>query len=228
MAISLVDNCVAVEGVDGVAQWLRPFSPSILSVSIDNRLIGTLAEAADTLLADDRYCRDKQEPSPVLAHVSRRVLLDSQMMLGGTDVAALFQAVCRDYAISVSHETATAHLLGGVAAVIDAMWLNEQRAGDFIPLHCHAGDLSGVLYLKVPGETCEIGGAEGAIEFVDGRAGDRFLVRHRHRITPRPGDLLVFPSWLLHTVYPFSAQGAIRSAISFNAVLTVPSKNVEA
>ena len=40
------------------------------------------------------------------------------------------------------------------------------------------------------------------------------------QITPKPGLMLMFPSYLLHTVYPFIGEGERRS-IAFNATYRI-------
>ena len=43
-------------------------------------------------------------------------------------------------------------------------------------------------------------------------------------ITPVPGVLVMFPSYLIHTVYPFIGEGE-RRCLPFNAVYRILDKN---
>ena len=94
--------------------------------------------------------------------------------------------------------------------------------------HIHPGGwLSGVIYLKVP----DIKGrrnleskkgkidSDGDINFVYNAASQRnqdVFEKGLVQITPTPGLMLMFPSYLVHTVYPFIGEGERRS-IAFNA-----------
>jgi hypothetical protein len=121
---------------------------------------------------------------------------------------------------------------------LDDAWLVSQLAGDSNPPHGHDGLISGVLYLRVPPQ---IGGDDddaGCLHFHPSDPGDvpsaartssvarAELVADdlapaaraadpRVRVRPAPGDLYVFPSWLLHEVSPFVGDGERRS-VAFN------------
>jgi hypothetical protein len=79
--------------------------------------------------------------------------------------------------------------------------------GHFNAPHRHDGyDLSGVFYLRQPRLTSE---ATGVIEFLDSRNLSAHLQRlggpvfsASHTLRPEPGQLVVFPSFLMHWVWP--------------------------
>jgi uncharacterized protein (TIGR02466 family) len=110
-------------------------------------------------------------------------------------------------------------------------WAVINRAGDTNVPHNHAQNLvSGVLYLQVPD-----GMRGGEIVFQDPRFNLNAYRTEAMRelnlvapweqttlaIAPKTGDLLVFPSWLMHYVQAFSAPDpeALRIVISFNAAV---------
>jgi uncharacterized protein (TIGR02466 family) len=77
-------------------------------------------------------------------------------------------------------------------------------------LHTHPGHLlSGVYYVRMPERA-------GHIVFHDPR-GPRFPFDQREQVQPRPGDLILFPSWLAHTVTPTGGESE-RISIAFNLV----------
>lgn len=106
-----------------------------------------------------------------------------------------------------------------------AGWINVNRAGDFNVLHCHPGCfLSAVYYVHIP--PCLKG---GDIVFHDPR-GPAVTMYETPDIelpwvgtgngvpfNPHTGQLLIFPSWLLHRVEPFVGGGE-RISIAFNAM----------
>jgi len=126
-----------------------------------------------------------------------------------------------------------------IKAVIDSMWTVSQFENEYNPVHFHSGmeaydlssncHLSSVMYLKIPktsvrelGESKERwsgpNSPDGAIEFVSSGYGHPLLslAKGTKRFRPIVGHLFIFPSWLLHTVYPFIGEGERRS-ISFNS-----------
>ena len=101
-------------------------------------------------------------------------------------------------------------------------WAVVLRAGNTQGLHVHPeANISGVYYVSAPPAALQRGDA-GKISFYDPRprANMNQLVRQitRHRESPVPGDLILFPSWLEHSVAAFDGPGE-RICVAFNARL---------
>jgi uncharacterized protein (TIGR02466 family) len=92
-------------------------------------------------------------------------------------------------------------------------WANVSRDGDYNKPHNHPGTIwSGVFYVSL-GERDPEPSDNGAIEFMDPRGAN--VHGSKLRIQPKPGELLLFPSWLHHYVNPFKGKGE-RISIAFN------------
>jgi len=101
------------------------------------------------------------------------------------------------------------------------LWVVRQFKGEYNPIHYHEGDLSGVGYLKLPmGMTKNKMvknkkiNTNGTIDFINGQKG--FLSKSIYNVSPKIRDLIIFPNYLMHSVYPFNIEGERRS-FSFNA-----------
>jgi uncharacterized protein (TIGR02466 family) len=107
---------------------------------------------------------------------------------------------------------------------VKEMWVNVMQNGGRQSVHNHANCfISGVLYLS----ECD---ASANTVFVRGLGGRDYVFDNTHAGTtpgpfnaakwtgpaPAPGDLLLFPSYLLHEV-PVN-RGGLRVTLSFNAV----------
>ena len=119
---------------------------------------------------------------------------------------------------------------------INSAWIVSQYENEYNPLHNHTGcDISAVIYLKVP----DVKGRrnleskkgkhdnDGDITFIHSAMGNRnFDVFEKGMInmTPVPGLLVMFPSYLMHTVYPFIGEGE-RRCLPFNAVYRIMNKD---
>jgi uncharacterized protein (TIGR02466 family) len=96
---------------------------------------------------------------------------------------------------------------------LDSLWANLLKSGGHHSGHIHPHSiLSGTFYVAVPA-------GSGAIRFEDPRLplmmaapprGDTFVT-----VTPRPGLLLMWESWLRHEVLAGAGKGE-RLSISFN------------
>ena len=100
-------------------------------------------------------------------------------------------------------------------------WVVKQFKNEYNPIHYHEGHLSGVGYLKVPKKMLQnekvnnkLINTNGSIDFINGQK--NFLSSSIYNVAPKVGDLLIFPNYLMHTVYPFNIEGERRS-FSFNA-----------
>lgn len=121
-----------------------------------------------------------------------------------------------------------------VRAVPNSVWMNIQREGEWNPPHKHIGDITFVLYVDMPIEIKNEGGVSdgyqpGSITFFYNcsssvmKSNDTFSLMINNALTPKSivsmvpnrGDLLIFPSYLIHYVEPFKSK-VERISISGN------------
>lgn len=181
--------------------FLSPFGPLIGRTRISEDLIDHLNAVSDTVLTPGQGA--EFQPS------------DADCLWGGEDsLQSCVARGIRTYVESVEHESPELiHL--------DTFWVVSQFAGTPSPVHFHSGDLSGVLYLKVP----TISPEEEQRNYIAGRQAGyiNFLIGGKQRFSrslisfkPVIGDLYIFPGWLLHGAEPFRGTGERRS-LAFNA-----------
>lgn len=99
------------------------------------------------------------------------------------------------------------------------------RAGNWQSHHVHPdAHISGVYYIAAPPVVLEEGNEAGKISFFDPRPRANMAQLHaqvtRYWEAPVPGDMVIFPSWLEHSVAPFQGEGE-RICIAFNAKLNM-------
>lgn len=119
---------------------------------------------------------------------------------------------------TVMNECATAEgIPDEVSPVITGAWSNIESPGDYVRVHMHPWSVfSGVYYLKCDEDA-------GDIFLVDPRPGASALYWPTQEVTergainfePKPGMLLLFPSWLEHYTDP-NRSAEERICISFN------------
>ncbi len=103
-------------------------------------------------------------------------------------------------------------------------WMNINPAGGFNAPHTHPGaHWSGVYYVDQP-EVEE--GNSGMIEFLDPRSDLPLMrllkapaFRPKKKIRPAAGEIVIFPSYLVHWVYPNDTPSE-RVSIAFNGTYT--------
>tara|TARA_Y100001958_G_C21213071_1_gene538647 strand:+ start:1214 stop:1804 length:591 start_codon:yes stop_codon:yes gene_type:complete len=101
------------------------------------------------------------------------------------------------------------------------LWVVRQYKGEYNPIHYHSGDISGVGYIKLPPNMTNNKllknkkiKTNGTLDFINGQK--NFLSKSIFNVTPKVGELIIFPNYLMHTAYPFNIDGERRS-FSFNA-----------
>lgn len=109
-------------------------------------------------------------------------------------------------------------------AVITA-WANISRRGGYHRQHTHhTSMLSGVFYVDIGKPDADGGEFNGVITFSDPRVAVEMIqlpgkpFGDKLKVTPEPGMLLLFPSWLPHFVDPFHGEGE-RISVAFNVGL---------
>jgi hypothetical protein len=112
------------------------------------------------------------------------------------------------------------------ALCLDTIWANFQKAGEFNPNHNHSGLMSFVIWIQVPYEIQEvIENSPGAnsnrkvagafeISYTDILGQIRQYVLQVSR--PWEGKMIIFPSELIHCVYPFYNSDEYRISIAGN------------
>jgi uncharacterized protein (TIGR02466 family) len=103
-------------------------------------------------------------------------------------------------------------------------WAVSLGSGNSQNLHVHSGaDISGVYYIAAPPAALD-DSDDGKICFYDPRPranmSQLLTQMTRHRESPVPGDMVLFPSWLEHSVDAFQGAGN-RVCVAFNVRLTM-------
>jgi uncharacterized protein (TIGR02466 family) len=110
--------------------------------------------------------------------------------------------------------------MGGRKLRLDSLWINVMKTGAIHAPHIHPHSvISGTYYVTVPPKS-------GAIRFEDPRLPMQMAAPPKKKnarpenrsfvdVTPKPGMLLLWESWLRHGVQPNAARGP-RVSVSFN------------
>ena len=101
-------------------------------------------------------------------------------------------------------------------------WVNYMKAGDFNPPHIHFEcRFSSVLFLQVPEaikKECDkfqgTSRGPGSLEFSYGQPSKDFI--DVFSVFPKVGDMYIFPSTTLHSVYPFKSKNVTRISVAAN------------
>jgi uncharacterized protein (TIGR02466 family) len=105
-------------------------------------------------------------------------------------------------------------------------WANVSRRGQYNSVHEHPGAVWSGVYYVASGKPDNADPLNGKLELIDPRSGINMLRLEggpsdgRCLVEPKPGLMVMFPSWLKHMVHPFAGEGE-RISIAFNVTLQI-------
>ena len=186
---------------------LKPFGPSIGKTKISKKFLNKLNKEFDT-----KSKFKKIDYSSKLASQIQKELKISNKFINKNLISEL--------KINIKKFLKNENIKNIKDIKILNLWVVRQFKGEYNPIHYHEGDLSGVGYLKLPKGMTRNKMVKnkkiktnGTIDFINGQKG--FLSKSIYNVSPKIRDLLIFPNYLMHSVYPFNIDGERRS-FSFN------------
>ena len=105
--------------------------------------------------------------------------------------------------------------------VVSSIWTIRQYEGDYQEMHSHpGGNLSGNIYISAPELATNSAPSDAQLSFrlPQGKDITKFIMNDNWKYDPTPGTMVVFPSHLPHTVYPWKGVGH-RTIMAFDARL---------
>ena len=204
----------------------RPFGPKIGVVKLPNKIVTKLIDITDRLIVDET--REKHGCA-LVGQIKEEVRISNEL-LEKENLYNIFQQYLGDYIAYCLKESCihynNKHTLE--VAVTD-MWFNEMKAGEYNPAHFHTKCyVSSVLYLKIPKNRTKRNieckdDTDGMIEFSDRSVAPDFLTRGSLCLQPEVGTMFIWPSSLLHAVYPFLGD-EVRRSIAWNGTYQLTHK----
>jgi hypothetical protein len=210
------------------SQLMCPFGPRVGHVQLNDEAVSKLLELTDTILGDvDRLSHGER----LAGQISEEPDISLQL-LRDEDLYVFFTDIMSDYVKSVDLGEAPDRYQfresRDVEVDLTSIWVVSQYENEYNPIHWHPKcSLSGVLYLKVPDfpdreihtQMKNKKNQDGKIVFINNNPSDpdTSLENASAVLAPVVGDLYVWPSRLMHCVYPFQGPGERRS-VAFNGV----------
>ena len=99
-------------------------------------------------------------------------------------------------------------------------WTIRQTSGDYQALHNHEAHISGNIYIDVPTLPEDSQSSDANIEFRLPviRNPAHLIFVDQWRYNPQPMNMIIFPSYISHTVYPWRGTG-YRTILAFDCQL---------
>lgn len=196
---------------------LSPFGPKIAKLKFSNSIIKKINTEVDKIVAQKKLSKKYDYSKRLVGQVKQEIELPKIFIKKNLD--KLITHSIRSFIKSTTGKNIK-------KVKIKNLWVVNQYANEYNPVHYHDGHISGVGYLKIPKNLFKSKKSletNGSIDFINGNK--MFLNDSIHNHKPKVGDVILFPNYLMHTAYPFSVKGERRS-FSFNVEIDDQIANV--
>ena len=191
-------------------QIIRAFSPAIGKYKISDKLVDTINKHIDFILDDQNKIDELYHGKNLAGEIKYEIKLTKEFI--DLNLYNPIKNIVYNFVKStLNKELKTLE--------VKSSWAVCQFENDYNPIHWHDGHLSGVMYTKIPqdfGSSYKAVNKNGNIAFIHGST--QLTAASVYDVRPEVGDLFIFPSNLMHTVYPFFSEEERRS-VSFNVFL---------
>ena len=186
---------------------LSPFGPRIAQLKFNNSLINKINKEVDRISSQKKLTKKYDYSNKLVGQVKQEIQLPKNFI-------KKYLAKEINQSIKKYIKSTTGKITKTIK--IKNFWVVSQFSHEYNPVHYHDGHVSGVGYLKIPKFITGKKSLKtnGTIDFINGNK--MFLNNSIFNHNPKVGDLILFPNYLMHTVYPFKSTGERRS-FSFNA-----------
>ena len=186
---------------------ISPFGPKIAKLKFSSKLIKKINSEVDRIILKKKLVKKLDYSDKLVGQVKQ------ELQLPKTFVKKNLEKTINFYVKKYINKSLGKKLN---KIIIKNFWVVRQFNNEYNPIHYHDGHISGVGYLKIPkiiSINNKKNNTDGTIDFINGNK--MFLSESIYNHQPKVGDVLFFPNYLMHTVYPFTANGERRS-FSFN------------
>lgn len=135
-------------------------------------------------------------------------LVPNEFGLDTTVIKTFVESKAKEYIDNIIR-TQGVNDLHGYEPVLISAWTIKQGPGDYQALHSHEAHLSGNIYIDVPHLDNDSKPSDANIEFrlpvIKNPA--HLIFTDQWRYKPQVAKMVVFPSYVSHTVYPWQGEG---------------------
>jgi uncharacterized protein (TIGR02466 family) len=196
------------------------FAPTIMAIDdIPPGVFSQIYNLSETLHSHPEL-NDAGNPQISIRGGQQIQVYPNELQLDVSWLVKYIEEVCTGYMELVSAQSGTEELKY-CKPVVTSIWTIRQGPGQYQEMHCHpGGNLSGNIYIQVPELEPNSLPSDGQVLFRMSQSKDitRFIMNDTWKFSPQQGAIILFPSHIPHTVYPWKGTG-YRTVMAFDAVL---------
>jgi hypothetical protein len=146
-------------------------------------------------------------------------VIPNEFKLDTSFLSQYIEERCQAYIDNIIKTSGVGDLYGYKPVLVSA-WTIKQTSGDYQSLHNHEAHISGNIYMDVPllDESSKSSDANIEFRLPVIRNPAHFVFTDQWRFKPEPLKMILFPSYIPHTVYPWKGQGS-RTILAWDVKL---------
>jgi hypothetical protein len=194
------------------------FQPTVLAIDqvppVEFSKIYSLTEN----LHSQPHLNDANNPAISIRGGQQIQIYPNQLGMDVSWLVSWLETMCQGYMELITAQSGTEELKYCKPTVV-SIWTIKQFEGDYQEMHTHpAGNISGNMYISAPELNEGSNPSDSKILFRLPQTKDisKFIMNDTWKYDPTPGTMILFPSHLPHTVYPWKGQGS-RTVMAFDA-----------
>lgn len=195
------------------------FNPTIMAVDEVPADIFTGLKSIVDLAHQNTEHDDSKNPAISIRGGQQIQLVPNKFNLN-TDILKNFvETKCKEYISAMMNQNGRTDL-DPYDPVLVSAWTIRQHQGDYQALHSHEAHISGNIYIETPMLEPDSKSSDANIEFRLPviRNPANFIFTDNWKFKPEASKMILFPSHVPHTVYPWKGQGS-RTILAWDVKL---------
>tara|TARA_X000000950_G_C13834508_1_gene627582 strand:- start:336 stop:947 length:612 start_codon:yes stop_codon:yes gene_type:complete len=195
------------------------FNPTVMAVDdVTAEQYSKLREIVNTAHEHSEH-NDEGNPDISIRGGQQVQVVPNEFKLDTSFLSQYIEERCQAYIDNVIKTSGVGDLYGYKPVLVSA-WTIKQTSGDYQSLHNHEAHISGNIYMDVPlldeGSKSSDANIEFRLPVIRNPA--HFVFTDQWRFKPEPLKMILFPSYIPHTVYPWKGQGS-RTILAWDVKL---------
>lgn len=195
------------------------FNPTVMAVDdVTAEQYSRLREIVNAAHEHNEH-NDEGDPNISIRGGQQVQVVPNKFKLDTSFLSQYIEERCQAYIDNIIKTSGVSDLNGYKPMLVSA-WTIKQTAGDYQALHNHEAHISGNIYLDVPlldeGSKSSDANIEFRLPVIRNPA--HFVFTDQWRFKPEPLKMIIFPSYVSHTVYPWKGQGS-RTILAWDVKL---------
>jgi len=195
------------------------FNPTVMAVDdVTAEQYSKLREIVNTAHEHSEH-NDEGNPDISIRGGQQVQVVPNEFKLDTSFLSQYIEERCQAYIDNVIKTSGVGDLYGYKPVLVSA-WTIKQTSGDYQSLHNHEAHISGNIYMDVPllDESSKSSDANIEFRLPVIRNPAHFVFTDQWRFKPEPLKMILFPSYIPHTVYPWKGQGS-RTILAWDVKL---------